>query len=490
MKRVLIISDSIKRKTGYATVARNIMMNLLPTGKYKFAQLGLADVPAPLELDIDYYSQVKDHTKCCKKGHVIEYKKAGQPEIRHLVVHPDVPEHSDQHPCVRGVNLPGDHYAYDSVYFVISHFKPDIVIPINDVWGLYNIGHLRNRKCFKFIPYLAIDSECLFPILQPPEGRPGLPPIEPVKVVASTDKTVVFTDWAQGVINKTCEIVTGGKKLTNMQTIPHGVDTSVWHPLSEEEKIAQRKKIFKIEEKDNIFLIGSVARNQPRKRLDALFQTMKIFIEKYEDKNRPLKCYFHCALQDNLGWNLLWLASYYGVQDRCIFDQRLKPGVGPTDVQMNEIVNCFDAHVSLTNSEGWHLPALETAAAGVTNIITKYSAHADWGKDTHLFCKVGAWEHEPRTGFVKAIADVEHAAHQLKLLYQSKGMRKDYSSRGVRLGNKLSWPNVCKQWEELLDSVDTSDLKEGRYELKENRVPTKEEAQNMQFDLKSFGDKK
>lgn len=419
---------------------------------------------------------------------MLEYKAADKTEIQYLNINPQVNPHSDQKPCIKGINVQSDHYAYDSVYFVINHFKPDIVIPINDIWGLYNISHLRNRKCFKFVPYLAIDSECMFPILQPPEGRPGLPPIEPIKVIAATDKTVVFTDWAQGVLNTTCKIITDGKELKNMETIPHGVDTNVWKPLTTEERKQFREKYFQID--DSVFLIGSVARNQPRKRLDALFQTMRLFIDKYEDPKRPIKCYFHCALQDHIGWNLMWLASYYGVKERCIFDPRLKPGIGPTDEQLNELVNCFDVHISLTNSEGWHLPALETAAAGVPNIITKYSAHADWGKDTHLFCKVGAWEHEPRTCFVKAIADVDHAARQLRLLYQSKSMRKDYSRRGVKLGNKLAWPNVCKQWEKLLDSIDISDLKEDRYENPETLLPSSSEQQKTsQFNLQNFGDK-
>jgi glycosyltransferase involved in cell wall biosynthesis len=487
MKRVLIISDSVKRKTGYATVARNILKNLIPTGKYVFAQLGLADIPIQPDFDIDYYSQIKDHNQCCQKGNVIEYRAAGRTDIQFINLEPGVSLNQNQKECIRGINAMGDHYAYDSVYFVVQHFKPDIVIPINDIWGLYNISHLRNRECFKFIPYLAVDSECMFPILQPPEGRPGLPPIEPVKVIGTTDKTVVFTDWAQEVINKTCKIVTGGKTLTNMVTIPHGVDTTVWKPLPQEEKDKLRKQYFNIGEE--VFLVGSVARNQPRKRLDAIFQTLRIFIDKYETKNKQIKCYFHCSLEDQLGWNLLWLAAYYNVQDRCIFDQRLKPGVGPTDEQLNEIVNCFDVHLSLTNSEGWHLPALETAAAGIPNIITKYSAHADWGKDTLLFSKVGAWEHEPRTGFVKAIADVDNAAHQLKLLYSSKEMRKDYQNRGIKLGQKLDWPVVCKIWEELLDSTDTSGLKDGRYNDPKYLVeqqPIQQSIPNQGLTLKYF----
>lgn len=863
-KRILIVSDSIKRRTGYATVARNILKHLIPTNKYTIAQLGLADIPAPPEFDIDYYSQTKDHSKCCNRGNVIEYRPAGSDEIKFLNINPQVDEHENQNRCIKGANANGDHYGYDSVYFVVQHFKPDIVIPINDIWGLYNISHLKNRKGFKFIPYLAIDSECMFPILNAPENRPGLPPIEPIKVIGSTDKTIVFTDWAKDVINKTCKIVTKGKELNNMATIPHGVDTSVWRPLGEEKKRELRKSIFGID--DSVFLLGSIARNQPRKRLDAIFDTLRKFIDKYEDPKRKVMCYFHCALQDHLGWNLLWLAKYYGVEDRCIFDKTLKPGAGPTDEQLNEITNCFDVHLMLTNSEGWcepegtlivtnsgikpiekiqkdeivishtgkerrviqplsreydgrligfkylgnsstvwftpnhrllvansrlerewipanfvnkkhylcfpkpqtkeidtmidvnamiarysdydnvvvkddmlivpktrsrpfpaklvltedlaelfgnyiaegscehggiklsinktsdeiirknaynfaekynlicsshimdrnrenvnitsktlsaffksfnngahrkripieifdilknnkalckqfingafegdgycssknglvyttvseelayqmkylfatlgmyskiystkrkehrdsfvvqiqdyktlvkcktfvsklkdiniekksdntfieeddeyfyipirkeyskeytgtvynlsveddesyiaegvavHncLPALETAAAGVPNVITNYSAHADWGKGTHLFCKVGGWEHEPRTGFIKAIADTNNAAHQLKLLYSNKKMLKEYSSKGVKLGKKLDWENVCKQWEELIDKVDVSDLEEDRYSSDELRLLTEEEEMNKKFELKSFGDK-
>jgi len=479
MKKILIVSDSIKRKTGYATVARNILKNLIPTGKYQFAQLGLADVPSQIEFkELDYYSQLKDHSKCCGKGVVIEHRSKNGPELTYLTLTPNVDPHPDQRVCIKGANVPQDHYGYDSVYFVIQHFRPDIVIPINDIWGLYNITHLRNRPCYKFVPYLAIDSECMFPVLNPPEGRPGLPPIEPVQVIGSTDKTVVFTDWAQSVVNRTCEVVTEGKHLSNMVTIPHGVDTDIWTPLPDD-----TKKYFQIEENDGTFLITSIARNQPRKRLDATFQAMRIFIDKYEDKKRPIKCYFHCSLEDQMGWDLQWLASYYGVEERCIFDPRLKPGVGPTDEQLNEIVNCGDVHMVLPNSEGWYLPGLETAAAGIPNIATRYSAHADWGKDTLLFCKIGAWEHEPRTGFIKAIADVEDAARQLKLLYSSKEMRKDYSKRGIKLGKKLSWPNVCKKWEELLDSIDTSDLIPDRYDQDEYKV---EDTSTQQFNLKYF----
>jgi len=317
------------------------------SGKYEIAQLGLADTPAPVDLPIHYYSMLKNHDKCCHRGKVIEYVSPDSPAIKIIKMEPKVPLHDNQHPCIQGQPEGNDNYGYISVYYVIQHFRPDIVIPINDVWGLYNIVHLRNRRCFKFVPYMAIDSECLFPAIDIPNPSVPLPPVDPMLTVEKSDKCIVFTDWAQDVINKTAKLL-NRPEFTNMTTIPHGVDNSQWRPL--ENRAELRQKYFGLDNK--VLLIGSVARNQPRKRLDGIMQVLRFFIDNYE-KDRKIMAYFHCSLEDRMGWPLPWLARYYGVEDRCIFDPRLKPGIGPTEEQLNEIVNCFDVHLLLTNSEGW-----------------------------------------------------------------------------------------------------------------------------------------
>lgn len=457
-RRVLFIADSVKRKTGYATVARNIISRLVKSGKYEIAQLGLADIPSPVDLPIHYYSMVKNHQKCCNRDRAIEYVSPNDPTVKILKLDPKVPLHENQAPCVKGEPEGNDNYGYISTYFVIQHFHPDIVIPINDIWGLYNISHLRNRRCFKFIPYMAIDSECMFPQIELPNPSVPLPPIDPMQVISNTDKCVVFTDWAQSVIHKLADMVVK-PRATNMVTIPHGVDNTLWRPLDNRGEL--RKKYFNLDSR--VILIGSIARNQPRKRLDAVMQTMRYFIDHFE-KDRKIMAYFHCAVNDRMGWPLPWLARYYGIEDRCIFDPRLQPGVGPTEEQLNEIANCFDVHLSLTNSEGWHLPALETLAAGVPTVITKYSAHADWGKGALILSKVAAYEHEPRTGFIKAIADVADAAKHINLVAGSNIYAKEWQDKGLKLAKKLDWNNVCIKWETLLDSIDLSDLRDNRYE--------------------------
>jgi hypothetical protein len=102
-------------------------------------------------------------------------------------------------------------------------------------------------------------------------------------------------------------------------------------------------------------------------------------------------------------------------------------------------------------------------SSGIPNIVTKYSAHADWAKGNALFVEPADYEHEPRTNFIKAIADTSKAALQIKRLYDSKELCKEYSQKGISLAKKLDWVNVCKQWEEILDNTDISNFKEDRY---------------------------
>jgi glycosyltransferase involved in cell wall biosynthesis len=246
-----------------------------------------------------------------------------------------------------------------------------------------------------------------------------------------------------------------------MDIIPHGVDQTIFKPLANKAEL--REKYFNY--KDNTFLIGCVARNQPRKRLDAIFQVLAILKKKYELKNRPIKCHFHCAIEDKMGNNLLWLAKYYDVVEMCVFDNRLKPGFGVHPQMLNEIFNCYDSHLLLTNSEGWGLPIIETMAAGIPNVISNYSAHADWSKDAALKVKLVAKVHEIKTDHIKGIVDIEHAAKQISLLYQSDKMCKDYSNRSVSLATKLNWDNIGPDWIKLFDEFDTSDLKDGRYDI-------------------------
>jgi len=255
MKKVLFVSDSVMKNTGYGVVSRNIITKLLKSNKFEIAQLGLNNSVPIVDLPIHNYTVIKEHKNCCSKGNVIEYCNL-EKKISYINVHPLVSYNQDQKVCVSGIPSRNESYGYDSVYYVINHFKPDIVVPINDIWGLYNLGLVRNRNSFKLVPYLAIDSECIFPEINP--INPYLPKINLINTLGLSDRIVVFTEWAKNEINKTCRIVIN-KEVAKINVIPHGVDTSIWKPLDNKKEL--RRKYFNIN--DNTFLVGCFLKDTP-----------------------------------------------------------------------------------------------------------------------------------------------------------------------------------------------------------------------------------
>lgn len=453
-KRILIISDSIFRQTGYSTVTNNIIKHLDPS--FTVAQLGVSHMPVDYTgTTIQYYAPILNHSKCCNNELVIEHY---DPESGVDYFKPTISLDKVKGTiCKNGSPNPNDPYSFESAYFVIQHFKPDVVITINDIWGMYKLNFMKNRNNFKLISYLAVDSEC-FPVLIKNKDK-----INTMQFISGADKIVVFTDWAKETVNKTAKIAIN-QTFNNIEVIPHGVDNEKFFDAGCRDAVVQN--FFKQDPK-KVFIIGSVNRNQPRKRLDAIFQTLRVLIDKYEKPDgRKFMVHFHCAINDHHGWDLPWLATYYGVSDRVILDTQLKPGVGVPDEVLNQIMNGYDAHFVPTNSEGWGLSILETMACGVPNVISDYSAHGDWAKDHALLIKLAAKIHEPITNHIKGIIDIEHAAEQINELYTNFKVRKKFRKKSFELANKLQWGKICARWNALINGLDYSDLSDDRYDIR------------------------
>ena len=452
-KRVLIISDSVYRQTGYSTVANNIIKYLDPS--FKVAQFGLSHIPTNYtnELQMDSYSPILNHSQCCNHGTLIEHYIHETNSVEYLA--PTNNLDVIKNTCNKGTSNQQDPYGFESAYFIIEHFKPDIVITINDVWGMYKLNFLRNRSKFKLISYLAVDSECFPTQIKTNEI------IDTMKYLSLVDNIVVFTNWAKDTINTSARIAIK-KEFDNIKIIPHGVDISKFNANVDSDRFVT--DFFKMDANE-IFLIGSVNRNQPRKRLDAIMQILKILIDKYEKPDgKRFYVHFHCAIEDSHGWDLPWLSRYYGVENRVILDPNLKPGVGVPDHILNYIMNSYDVHLVPTNSEGWGLSILETMACGIPNIISDYSAHGDWAKDAALMIKLAAKIHEPITNHIKGIIDVEHAAEQIAALYNDHKLQKEYRKKSFQLAEKLQWKNVCEEWNILLNNIDITNLSPTRYD--------------------------
>ncbi len=246
-KRVLIISDSVFRQTGYSTVTKSILDNIDPS--FKIAQLGVSHFPVDYQatnINIDYYSPIMKHENdgCGYNGLAIEHYNSDTKTVEQFQPTVNLDPITGLI-CKNGMGNPQDAYNFDSAFYVIEHFKPDIVIAINDIWGMYKLAFLKNRSKFKLISYLAVDSEC-FPVVIKNQEE-----INTMQFIENVDKLIVFTKWAKRTINTTAQIALG-RKFDNIEVIEHGVDLTKFNNLDSRDDIIDQ--IFKLDPKKVLYM--------------------------------------------------------------------------------------------------------------------------------------------------------------------------------------------------------------------------------------------
>jgi glycosyltransferase involved in cell wall biosynthesis len=148
--------------------------------------------------------------------------------------------------------------------------------------------------------------------------------------------------------------------------IPHGTEPNRFYRLPDEQRDELRKK-WGFHDK---FVIGVVARNQPRKNLDRTIKVMSLLKEKipnavlflHMDPNDPANPMFQIA-------NLI---TKFNVENRVIFSgMKAHKGLGWD--KMNDIYNLMDCFLLTTSGEGFGIPIIEAMSCEVPVLATDYT---------------------------------------------------------------------------------------------------------------------
>lgn len=155
--------------------------------------------------------------------------------------------------------------------------------------------------------------------------------------------------------------------------IPHGVNTSIFKPRSEEEKLEIRRK-WHIP--DDIFLMLNVSANWgERKCLPQLMVTFKRFLEKH----KRAALYLNTNLGESCpqGYNLIKFAEQLGIADH-VMGPTFNPILDPAeDEALAELYSAADVYVSSSFGEGFGLPLLESMSCGVPVIAPRNSSQIE-----------------------------------------------------------------------------------------------------------------
>jgi len=272
----------------------------------------------------------------------------------------------------------------------------------------------------------------------PTDGGGGLP-IGCANILKKIENPVAMSQFGQKQVKEYHDI--------EIPFIPHGVNRKIFFRLPEEQRLELKKK-YGLQDK---FVIGVVARNQPRKHLDRTLKTMRLL----KDKIPEAVLFFHLDPDDPAQplWKIKSLIQKFGLENRCIFTG-MKAHHGFPASQMNEIYNVMDIFFLTTSGEGFGIPTIEAMACGIPVVATNYTTtpelvmhnnagfgvnlvgienidlfklHSkDYDEQVQSGTITGSWEVE------RGIMDVNDAASKIFALYQDPGLRENMGQNGIR----------------------------------------------------------
>jgi len=221
------------------------------------------------------------------------------------------------------------------------------VLTLGDIYCYQYIAQLPLGKC-RWVAHYVLDTENLVASWNASFANPSaiiLPTKRSAKLASSVaTKPVIY--------------------------MPHGVDPQVFRPCSPDEKVTFRAHMGL--PKDS-FVIGCVAHNQARKKLDRLMLAFAAFAH----KNPAAVLLMHCSPKESIGWDLRQIALDNGILNRVYFTDKASKNIGDNHTppeEMRQLYCCMDVHALPTGGEGFGVPIVEAMMCGIPNVATAYTS--------------------------------------------------------------------------------------------------------------------
>ena len=434
MRRFLALSDHPTLNTGFSTMTMNIC-NRLADMDYECFYLGQALPHAQQLVMLEPEKLIKNWKFDSeeKRKEVIDYVKKFNPRVPSVYL---------QDGTSFKFNLIGqgsEPYCKDIIGPWIKKVRPDIQFTLLDTFMVYPW-------------FLDIDfSPAKTVFYYPSDGEPFLPGGVCDVILKKVNKAVAMSKFSQKQ----------AKEFHGLDTeyIPHACDEKFFTPMSKDERQALRS-LWGISDR---FVVGCVARNQPRKMLD---RTLKAFAKFAEDKEDAVLLLHSDPFDKATSFDISLLIKILKIQNKVLFTG-VQYFSGFTYEQMREVYNLFDVFLLLTSGEGFGIPFIEALSCEVPVIATDYTTSSEIieeggksgelvslqgferEKDKNIYSTLtGSWNVE------RGVASVSDACEKLNKLYYSRDLIETYGKTGRRKVLKnYTWDVVMPQWNNLFDSM-------------------------------------
>ena len=429
-KRILMVGESSHLKSGFGNYTREILSRLYQTNKYEIAELS-------------------------------SYRTIETPKTEPWIIYPAAV--SPNHPLYHEFTAnPSNQYGQWRFEFALLDFKPHIVFDVRDFWN-YTFEEISPlRPFYHWIITPAYDSA--------PQR------IDSINTFKNADFVLFHTNWAKNNLINNYQY-----NINNLMGIANdAVDSNIYRPLG------YNKKFHKIKHgiDQNAFVIGTVMRNQKRKLLPDIIKVFSELVRK--NSNKKIFLYLHTSFPDALGWDIPALLLEHNISNnvlltyRCIKCQQYTASVykgikkichscknltshicspqnGLTDSELNEIYNLFDTYIQYAICEGFGIPPIEAAAAGIPVVTVNHEAMGEIGKNIGAFLvNTSHIFREQETNADRCYPDNNHCLEILQSLIDMPITELNSIGKNTRskLLNTYSWDKTAKVYEDLFDQID------------------------------------
>lgn len=262
--------------------------------------------------------------------------------------------------------------------------RPSTLLTIGDPW------------MFLPIPRIVRDADVQWAAYFPVDGRPL--PEAWHEWIHDCDRPVVYSHFAADVVEEATGVRPG--------VAYHGVDPATFAPRDK----AEARRSLGLD--PSHFIVGTVATNQQRKNLPALFDAFARFAK----DRRDAQLYVHSPLTGT--WDLPEIARQFHIQDQTHFTPAYDANQGVDERTLVAIYNSLDVFVLPTMAEGFGLPIVEAQACGVPVLATDYSSCPELLPEEFCKLKVSATLIMNRN-LEQAVVDVNDIARKLDTLYRA-----------------------------------------------------------------------
>jgi glycosyltransferase involved in cell wall biosynthesis len=437
--KILMVSEASFLSSGFGTYAKEILSRLHATNKYEIAEFAC-------------YGKVND-----PKDHSILWRYYAN------AVDENDPRHKEYN------NSLENQFGRWRFERVLLDFQPDVVVDVRDYWMNSYQQFSPLRPFFHWVLMPTVDSS--------PQQEDW------IDTFLHADAIFTYSDFGRDTL-----LEQSNNKINYISTTSPGVDLNIFHPIPNRDNLRQSLGIA-----PGSFVIGSVMRNQKRKLIPELFSAVKSLINNLYQQNNDLAnniyIYLHTSYPD-AGWDIPQLLKEYEIGNRVLFTYSCKscgffrpklfshpvtycPKCGNRSLSMpnvsnglqqenlNQVINCFDLYVQYAICEGFGMPQVEAAAAGVPIASVDYSAMSDVVRKLNGYpVRVNQYFKELETKAIRVYPDNKHLQQIITDFISLPDILKQQKRHETRklTEEHYNWDNIAKQWENYFDHITLSGM--------------------------------